>query len=79
VLEDGELHFMYDRAYGDIKFGNIHGLKPYYKLLNQLFIPKEVIWTISPTCPRTRLLGWLQIKMSLVSLISFGRRAFVRF
>jgi hypothetical protein len=37
VLDDGELHFMYDSAFGDIKFGTIHGLKPYYKLLNQLF------------------------------------------
>jgi hypothetical protein len=37
VLDDGELHFMYDSAYGDIKFGTIHGLTPYYKLLNQLF------------------------------------------
>jgi hypothetical protein len=37
VLEDGELHYMYDSAYGDIKFGTIHGLTPYYKLLNQLF------------------------------------------
>jgi hypothetical protein len=24
-------------TYGDIKFGTIHGLTPYYKLLNQLF------------------------------------------
>jgi hypothetical protein len=37
VLEDGELHFMYDRAYIDMKFRTIHGLPPYYKLLNQLF------------------------------------------
>jgi hypothetical protein len=37
VLDDGELHFMYDSAYGDIKFGTIYGLRPYYKLLNQLF------------------------------------------
>jgi hypothetical protein len=35
VLDDGELHFMYDSAYGDIKFGTIHGLTPYYKLINQ--------------------------------------------
>jgi hypothetical protein len=28
VLDDGELHFMYDSAYGDIKFGTIHGLTP---------------------------------------------------
>jgi hypothetical protein len=38
VLEDGELHYMYDSAYGDIKFGTIHGLTPCYKLLNQLFL-----------------------------------------
>jgi hypothetical protein len=37
VLDDGELHFMDDNAYGDIKFRTIHGLMPYYKLLNQLF------------------------------------------
>jgi hypothetical protein len=36
VPDDGELHFMSDSAYGDIKFGTIHGLTPYYKLLNQL-------------------------------------------
>jgi hypothetical protein len=28
MLDDGELHFMYDSAYGDIKFGTIHGLTP---------------------------------------------------
>jgi hypothetical protein len=38
VLDDGELHFMYDSAYDDIKFGTIHVLTPYYKLLNQLFL-----------------------------------------
>jgi hypothetical protein len=37
VLDDGELHFMYDSAYGDIKFGTIHELTPYYKMFNQLF------------------------------------------
>jgi hypothetical protein len=37
MLDDGELHFMYDSAYGDIKFGIVHGLTCYYKLLNQLF------------------------------------------
>jgi hypothetical protein len=36
VSEDGENHYMYDSAYGDIKFGTIHGLTPYYMLLNRL-------------------------------------------
>jgi hypothetical protein len=43
VLDNGELHFMYDSAYGDIQFGTIHGLTPYYKMLNQLFR-----YTLSP-------------------------------
>jgi hypothetical protein len=25
MLDDGELHFIYDNAYGDINFGSIHG------------------------------------------------------
>jgi hypothetical protein len=37
MLEDGELHYMYESSHGDIKFGTIHGLTSYYKLLNQLF------------------------------------------
>jgi hypothetical protein len=37
VLDDGEFHFVYDSAYGDIKLGIIHGFTPNYKLLNQLF------------------------------------------
>jgi len=32
VLEDGEMHFVYDSVYGKVK-----GMIPYYKFLNQLF------------------------------------------
>ena len=28
---------MYDRAYGNVEFGKVKGMTPYYKLLNQLF------------------------------------------
>lgn len=37
ILADGDMHFMYDSAYGEIKFGTIKGMKPYHKMLNQLF------------------------------------------
>jgi hypothetical protein len=36
-LEPSKMHFMYDRAYGDIVYGQIKGLTPYYKMLNTLF------------------------------------------
>jgi hypothetical protein len=80
MLDDGELHFMYDSAYDDIKFGTIHGLTPYYnKLLNQFFrytlSPKVVTQTTSPTYPRICLLGWFPTRMSLVSLTLFRRKS----
>jgi hypothetical protein len=64
MLDDREFHFMYDSAYGDIKFGTIHGLTPSATLC----VPKVVIRTTSRTCPRICLQGWLPIKMSLVCL-----------
>ena len=36
VLEDGEMHYMYDNAYGDVEFGTVSGLIFYYKMINQL-------------------------------------------
>jgi hypothetical protein len=29
--------FMYDSVYGKVEFGTTHGMKPVYKMLNQLF------------------------------------------
>lgn len=37
VIEDGEMAFMYDIAYGPIEHGTTKGMIPYYRLLNQLF------------------------------------------
>ena len=36
VLEDLEMHFMYDSAYGKVEFGTVSGLipYPYYKMIN---------------------------------------------
>jgi hypothetical protein len=36
-LEVSKMHFMYDKAYGRVRFVHTHGLTPYYTLLNQLF------------------------------------------
>jgi hypothetical protein len=36
-LEPSKMQFMYDRAYGDIVYGQIKGLTPYYKMLSTLF------------------------------------------
>jgi len=36
VFEDGEMHYMYDSAYGDVEFGTVSGLIFYYKMINQL-------------------------------------------
>jgi hypothetical protein len=33
-LELSKMHFMYDKAYGRVRFGHTHGLTHYYKLLN---------------------------------------------
>jgi hypothetical protein len=34
---DREIAFMYDTSYEKIEFGTTHGLKPVYRMLNQLF------------------------------------------
>jgi hypothetical protein len=34
---DSKMAFMYDSAYGNIEFGTTHGMKPIYRMLNQLF------------------------------------------
>ena len=31
------MHFMYDRAYGDIVYGQVKGLTPFYRLFNTWF------------------------------------------
>src|SRR6185312_13801650 len=36
-LDASRMHFMYDRAYGDIVLGQVKGLTPFYRLLNTLF------------------------------------------
>ena len=36
-LDASKMHFMYDRAYGDIVLGQVKGLTPFYRLLNTLF------------------------------------------
>ena len=36
-LEPSKMHFMYDRAYGDIVYGQVKGITPYYRLFNTLF------------------------------------------
>ena len=36
-LDPSMMHFMYDRAYGDIVLWQVKGLTPYYRLLNTLF------------------------------------------
>jgi hypothetical protein len=33
---DSEMAFMYDAAYGKVEFGTTHGMKPVYRMLNQL-------------------------------------------
>ena len=36
-LDPSKMHFMYDRAYGEIVLGQVKGLTPLYRLLNTLF------------------------------------------
>jgi hypothetical protein len=36
ISHDGEMAFMYDRAFGNVEFGTTHGMKPLYKMLNNL-------------------------------------------
>ena len=36
-LDPSKMHFMYDRVYGEIVFGQVKGLTPFYRLLNTLF------------------------------------------
>ena len=36
-LDPSKMHFMYDRAYGEIMLGQVKGLTPFYRLLNTLF------------------------------------------
>ena len=43
VIDDAEMHFMYDEAYGDVKFGETSGLIPYYNFMNQI-----LRYTLSP-------------------------------
>jgi hypothetical protein len=34
---DSEMAFMYDSMFGKVEFGTTHGMKPVYRMLNQLF------------------------------------------
>jgi hypothetical protein len=34
---DSEMAFMYDSMFGKVEFGTTHGMKPIYRMLNQLF------------------------------------------
>jgi hypothetical protein len=34
---DSEMAFMYDSMFGKVEFGTTHGMKPFYRILNQLF------------------------------------------
>jgi len=43
VIDDAEMHYMYDEAYGDVKYGETSGLIPYYKFMNQI-----LRYTLSP-------------------------------
>jgi len=36
-LDASRMHFMYDKAYGDIVLGQVKGFTPFYRLLNILF------------------------------------------
>ena len=36
-LDPSKMHFMYDRAYGEIVLGQVKCLTPFYRLLNTLF------------------------------------------
>jgi hypothetical protein len=35
---DSEMAFMYDSMFGKVEFGTTHGMKPVYRMLNQLFL-----------------------------------------
>jgi hypothetical protein len=53
---DSEMAFTYDVVYGKVEFGTTHGMKPIYRMLNQLFhyilTPRLVTTTTSQTLPR---------------------------
>jgi hypothetical protein len=36
-LLDSEMAFMYDSMFGKVEFGTTHGMKPFYRISNQLF------------------------------------------
>jgi hypothetical protein len=37
VLDDDDMHYMYDSEYGEVELGTVFGLAPFYEMLNQLF------------------------------------------
>ena len=47
-LDASRMHFMYDRAYGDIVLGQVKGLTPFYRLLNTLFHFTRITYHIGP-------------------------------
>ena len=63
MLEDGEMHYMHDSAYGKVMFGIVFGLIPYYMMINQL-----LRYTVSPK-------GGNSDKISNMSRILLARMA----
>ena len=37
MLDDDDMHYMYDSGYGTVELGTVFGLAPFYMMLNQLF------------------------------------------
>jgi hypothetical protein len=49
---DSEMAFMYDSMFGKVEFGTTHGMKPVYRMLNQLSaIPSLLRSVTTPTSP----------------------------
>jgi hypothetical protein len=76
---DSEMAFMYDSIYGKVEFGTTHGMKPFYRMLNQLFR-----YTLTPkindnynisNIAKDILVRMALGKKTLVCLISYGRRS----
>jgi hypothetical protein len=70
---------MYDSMFGKVEFGTTHGMKPVYRMLNQLFR-----YTLTPkisdnynisNIAKEILRGWHREKRTLVCLISYGKRS----
>jgi hypothetical protein len=75
---DSEMAFMYDSMYGKVEFGTTHGMKPVYRMLNQLFrytlTPKIGDNTNISNVAKEILVSMAPGKKNLASLISFGKK-----